>query len=76
MGLDIRYPIGLLFTILGALLVGYGLLGDASVYGRSFGHNVNLTWGAVVLIFGLAMLHYGRRAMRRMAAAGEDDPAG
>ena len=28
MGLDIRLPIGLLFSIFGLLLIGYGALGD------------------------------------------------
>ena len=69
MGLDIRLPIGLMFTILGALLVGYGLFGDPSVYQRSLGYNVNVSWGAVVLLFGVLMLHFGRRAMRRAPGA-------
>ncbi len=62
MGLDIRTPIGLLFAILGALLVGYGLLTAGSdVYERSLGLNVNLGWGLVLLAFGGAMLWLGRR---------------
>ena len=32
MGLDIRLPIGLLFSVIGVLLVGFGVLGDKSVY--------------------------------------------
>src|SRR5947208_7432170 len=35
MGLDIRLPIGLMFTILGLLLAGYGLVGDKEIYARS-----------------------------------------
>ena len=35
MGLDIRLPIGLLFSIFGLLLIGYGALGDKSIYARS-----------------------------------------
>ena len=65
MGLDIRVPIGMMFAILGALLLGYGLLGDASIYSRSLGYNVNVSWGAAVLGFGLVMLFFGRRAMGR-----------
>jgi len=65
MGLDIRTPIGLMFAILGALLVGYGLLTAGSdVYQRSLGLNVNLIWGAVLLAFGLGMLWLGRRGFR------------
>jgi hypothetical protein len=61
MNMDIRLPIGLLFTILGVLLAGYGLLGDDAIYARSLGHNVNLSWGLVVLAFGAAFLFFGRR---------------
>ena len=64
MGLDIRLPIGLMFTILGLLLAGYGLVGDKEIYARSLGLNVNLWWGFVMLIFGLLMLFLGRRGMR------------
>lgn len=62
MGLDIRLPIGLMFTLFGLLLVVYGALGDKSIYHRSLGLNVNLWWGAVLLIFGVVMLMLGRRA--------------
>lgn len=54
MGLDIRLPIGLLFTSIGALLATYGAVaGDQST---SQGHNVNLIWGVCILVFGLVML--------------------
>jgi hypothetical protein len=61
MNLDIRVPIGGLFTLLGLLLVGYGLMSDASVYERSLGHNVNVSWGIPVLLFGALFLWLGRR---------------
>ncbi len=61
MGLDIRLPIGLMFSILGVMLTGYGLLGDKSIYQRSLGININLWWGIVLLVFGLVMLLMGRR---------------
>jgi hypothetical protein len=56
MGLDIRIPIGSMFAVLGALLVGYGLLGDKSIYSRSLGINLNLDWGIVLLVFGVVLL--------------------
>jgi hypothetical protein len=62
MGLDIRLPIGLLFSVIGLLLVGFGAFGDKVVYQRSLGLNVNLAWGAVLLVFGLIMLILGRRS--------------
>jgi hypothetical protein len=64
MNLDIRLPIGVLFSLLGAILAGYGWLGDASRYEQSLGVNLNLGWGFVLLVFGLAMVVFGRRAMR------------
>jgi hypothetical protein len=57
MGLDIRLPIGLMFTLIGLLLTGFGLFtGGSEVYQRSLGININLIWGIVLLIFGGAML--------------------
>lgn len=58
--LDIRFPIGLLFLLLGALLSGYGLVSNPSLYARSLGVNVNLDWGLVLLAFGATMLYLGR----------------
>ena len=61
MGLDIRMPIGLMFSIFGVLLLGYGLMTRGSdVYQRSLGLNINLEWGAVLLAFGVVMLWLGR----------------
>ena len=64
MGLDIRLPIGLLFSVIGLLLVGFGAFGDNTIYQRSLGLNVNLAWGAVLLVFGAVMVILGRRASR------------
>ncbi len=61
MGLDIRLPIGALFTVLGVLLTGYGLISDPAIYERSLGINVNLWWGAALLLFGVVMIVLGRR---------------
>lgn len=58
MGLDLRLPIGLYFSILGVMLGAYGLVtgSDAEMYKRSLNMNINLSWGVVLLVFGLAML--------------------
>jgi hypothetical protein len=69
MGLDIRLPIGALFAIIGVLLTGYGLASDRAIYRRSFGINVNLWWGLVLVAFGAWMLALARRARRRAADA-------
>ncbi|MGA8215007.1 MAG: hypothetical protein WB799_15530 [Candidatus Sulfotelmatobacter sp.] len=62
MRLDIRLPIGLLFTVIGLLLLGFGAFSDQTIYQRSLGLNVNLAWGAVLLVFGAVMVILGRRA--------------
>jgi hypothetical protein len=62
MGLDIRLPIGLMFTVLGVLIGGYGLVSDRAIYAKSAGINVNLGWGCVLLVFGLLMLVLWRRS--------------
>jgi len=65
MKLDIRLPIGLLFSILGLLLVAYGLLSDTAVYERSLGININLWWGVVMLAFGGVMLLFSWKSLRK-----------
>jgi len=54
MRFDLRIAIGGLFTVYGVLLALYGLLGDQAQYSRSLGLNVNLLWGAVLLVCDLA----------------------
>ena len=58
MGLDIRWPIGLMFTLIGVLLTGTGVCtnGKAEMYHRSLDININLIWGVVLLVFGAFML--------------------
>jgi len=62
MGLDIRIPLGMMFTILGFLLVGFGFFSDPAIYQRSLGIDVNLWWGLALLVFGALMLWLGWRA--------------
>jgi len=66
MGIDIRLPIGLMFSIFGIILTLYGLItrNDISVYSRSFGINVNLWSGMTMLIFGGIMLVFVFRARK------------
>jgi hypothetical protein len=58
MGLDIRWPIGLMFTIFGTILTIHGVLtnSDVELHRRSLGMNINLGWGLLLLVFGLLML--------------------
>ena len=71
MGLDIRIPIGLMFAILGVVLIVAGLFLDASVYKRSLGININLWWGVVLAVFGATMLILGRRGGSSMKPSDE-----
>jgi len=62
MQLDIRLPMGLLFLLLGIILVTYGFVSDPAIYVKhSLGQNVNLLWGAIFALFGGAMLWLSRR---------------
>jgi hypothetical protein len=65
MNLDLRLPIGLMFSIFGVVLVVFGLISDPAIYARSLGINVNLWWGLVLLAFGLVMLTFAIRARGR-----------
>ena len=66
MGLDIRWPIGLMFSLIGMILVAYGALtsSNAEIYQRSLGLNVNLYWGLLLLVFGGTMLTFAWRGNR------------
>ena len=54
MGLDIRWPIGLMFSLIGVLLMGFGAAHSAD--SQRLGMNINLIWGIVLLVFGVLML--------------------
>jgi len=64
MSLDLRLPIGLMFSLFGVILTGYGVLSDRAIYQRSLGINVNLWWGIVLVAFGALMLLLVSRAKR------------
>jgi uncharacterized membrane protein len=63
MGLDIKLPIGLMFSIIGLLLTIYGLFtaSDAEMYTRSLHVNINLWIGVCMLVFGVIMLAFSKR---------------
>ena len=65
MGLDLRIPLGAIFSLFGLLLVAYGALGDSSIYQRSLNINVNLWWGAFLLVGGLTLLILGKKGSAR-----------
>ena len=64
---DIRIPIGALFSMLGIVLVVYGLAtkSDTQLYARSENIVINLWWGLIMVVFGASMLYFGTRAKAR-----------
>jgi hypothetical protein len=63
-GLDVRWPLGLLFAMIGALLLGHGLTqGEPATAEQAT--EINVWWGGVLLIFGASMLWLARRGRRK-----------
>lgn len=60
---DIRIPIGLMFSIIGILISVFGFftMSNTGMYQKSLGINVNIIMGLLMLVFGLVMLYYARR---------------
>ena len=65
MGLDIRWPIGLMFTLIGVLLIGYGAVNSAAFDAARHQHQSHLGHRAARLRRADAA---GRRARRQNAA--------
>ncbi len=65
--LDIRFPIGLMFSIVGLIITIYGLatLGQDAMYVKSLNVNVNLLSGIGTLAFGLLMLLFSDPVRKR-----------
>ena len=74
MGLDIRWPIGLMFSLIGALMAIYGAAtgSDAEKYKRSLDININLYWGLLLFVFGAIMLLLAWRGRAEGAPAQTD----
>ena len=77
MGLDIRLPIGLMFTLIGLLLAGNGFLtkNDLELYRRSLGININLWWGLGLFFFGAIMFAFALCARKAAAEAAAEAAA-
>ena len=56
MGLDVRLPIGLMFAIIGMLLVGYGTFAAHAADAA-----LNVWWGLALLAFAAPMLWFSLR---------------
>jgi hypothetical protein len=67
MGLDIRWPIGLMFSLIGLLLTGFGAIHSSSSMTKIAGQdvNINLIWGIVLLVFGVLMVFFAYRGGKK-----------
>jgi cytochrome c biogenesis protein CcdA len=65
---DIRIPIGLMFSIMGVLISGFGIFttSNTEMYQRSLGINVNIIMGIIMLAFGLIMLYFSFRKKKKV----------
>lgn len=68
MNLDLRIPLGMMFSFTGAILATWGIKTNDNValYARSLGINANLWWGLVLLVFGVTMYILGQRGQRKI----------
>ena len=81
MHVDVRIPIGIMFSLTGTVLTAFGLAmrKTPELYAKSLGIDATLWWGVVVLVFGLMVLTLGRSGQMRIekerASGGDDRPA-
>ena len=65
MGLDIRWPIGIIFTLYGVILIVFGAFTDPAIFERSLNVNIDVWWGVAMAAFGVFMGTLAFRASRR-----------
>jgi hypothetical protein len=66
MNFDLRLPIGIMFSLYGVMLTIFGLASSKDIYEQhSLGININVQWGAVLLVFGAFMLFLAWRGARK-----------
>jgi sulfite exporter TauE/SafE len=65
---DIRIPIGLMFSIVGLIISVFGFftMSDTELYQKSLGINVNIFMGVLMLVFGLVLLYFARRKKKTL----------
>ncbi|MGH9607388.1 MAG: hypothetical protein ACRD3N_17000 [Terracidiphilus sp.] len=78
MDIDLRIPMGMMFTLIGAVLMAFGLStrSNAALYAPSMGIDVNLWWGAVLMLFGLILVPLGRRGQLKIEKSKEQGTGG
>jgi len=64
MTFDVRWPVGLLFLMIGMLVAAAGLFGV-----QPAGPNIDLDWGAVMIVFGAVMVLLAALARRARRAS-------
>lgn len=66
--LDVRIPIGALFTVIGLMLMGWGIAFPAVTHvptpKEAYDINLNFIWGTVILVFGACMSFFAWRGRR------------
>jgi hypothetical protein len=72
MHLDLRYPIGLLLALYGVILAIQGLIAEAKVLGL----NVDLYWGVVMTVCGVAFLYFAMARPKPDPTVGGVPPSG
>lgn len=77
MNLDLRIPMGLMFSLVGIILTAFGIAtrNDPTLYEKSVGINANLWWGVVLLVFGQVMFQMGRRRQQQLAKLPPEPPS-
>lgn len=68
MKMDMRIPLGMMFTLIGTMLAAFGLStrDNVGLYLKSLGIDLNTWWGFALLVFGILMLALGRRGQAKM----------
>jgi hypothetical protein len=71
MNVDVRIPMGMMFTLMGAVLMAFGLStkNNPEIYAPSLGMNADLWAGVALLVFGLVAVTLGRRGQMKIEAA-------
>jgi hypothetical protein len=64
---DLRIPSGLFFTLIGVILIGYGLM-EPQLRAALSDVNVNLYCGCFILAFGVFLLTLAYRGSRKSGA--------